>query len=119
MADVVLDSSAILARVLDERGREVVGAVIDGASVSAVNLIEVAQRLVDVGIEDTAVAETIRALTCQVIELDAEVALAAGLLRCATRPKGLSLGDSACLALGKRLGLPVYTADRAWADLDL
>ena len=119
MADAVLDASAILARVLDEPGREVVEAVIDGASVSAVNLTEVAQRLVDLGANDQGVAETIRALSLQIVGFDEDLGLQAGLLRRATRSKGLSLGDRACLALGRRLGLPVYTADHAWAELDL
>ena len=35
-----------------------------------------------------------------------------GLLRPITRDRGLSLGDRACLALGKRLGVPVLTADK-------
>jgi PIN domain nuclease of toxin-antitoxin system len=30
---------------------------------------------------------------------------------------GLSLGDLYCLALGKYLGKPVYTADRVWKDV--
>ena len=119
MVRVVLDSSAILARVLGERGQEIVEAVVDGASVSAVNLTEVVQRMIDLGADDVGVAETLLALTCQVLMFDEELALQAGLLRRTTRAKGLSLGDRACLALGKRLGLPVYTADRAWAELDL
>ena len=32
---------------------------------------------------------------------------------------GLSLGDRACLALGKRLNLPVLTADKVWTSLSL
>jgi ribonuclease VapC len=119
MADVVLDASAILARVLDEPGGEMVRTVIDGARVSAANLAEVVQRLVDLGADDRNVTDTIRELSCQVIALDEGLALDAGLLRRATKSKGLSLGDRACLALGKRLGLPVYTADRVWAELDL
>ena len=119
MADVVLDASAILARVLDEPGREIVDNVIDGAWVSAANLAEVAQRLVDLGAADEGVTDTVRDLTCQVVALDEGLALHVGLLRRATKAKGLSLGDRACLALGYRLGLPVYTADRAWAELDL
>jgi PIN domain nuclease of toxin-antitoxin system len=36
-----------------------------------------------------------------------------------TRQAGLSLGDRACLALGLTRGLPVLTADRVWAQLDV
>jgi PIN domain nuclease of toxin-antitoxin system len=32
---------------------------------------------------------------------------------------GLSLGDRACLALALELNAPVYTADRAWKNLNL
>ncbi len=32
---------------------------------------------------------------------------------------GLSLGDRACLALGRRKALPVPTTDRAWQGLDV
>ena len=42
-----------------------------------------------------------------------------GLLAPLTKPFGLSLADRACLVLARRLGLPVVTADRAWAKLDL
>ena len=42
-----------------------------------------------------------------------------GLLRVPTGHLGLSLADRACLALGQRLNLPVYTADRVWAQLQL
>jgi PIN domain nuclease of toxin-antitoxin system len=36
-----------------------------------------------------------------------------------TRSAGLSVGDRACLGLAKELDLPVVTADRMWASLDL
>ena len=32
---------------------------------------------------------------------------------------GLSLADRACLALGLRHGVPVWTADRMWAQVSL
>ena len=35
-----------------------------------------------------------------------------------TKPFGLSLGDKYCLALGKTLNLPVYTADQIWKKLE-
>ena len=40
-------------------------------------------------------------------------------LRPATRAKGLSLGDRACLALAIERGVPALTADRAWMELDV
>jgi len=48
---------------------------------------------------------------------DAGLAYLAGLLRPQTKGIGLSLGDRACLALGRHMRLPVLTADRAWAKL--
>lgn len=35
------------------------------------------------------------------------------------RPMTLSLADRACLALAKRLAVPVLTADRTWTQADL
>lgn len=35
-----------------------------------------------------------------------------------TKPLGLSLGDCYCIALGKVLNIPIYTADRAWKQLE-
>ena len=40
-------------------------------------------------------------------------------LRPLTKARGLSLADRACLALARRLEIPVLTADRDWADLNL
>jgi PIN domain nuclease of toxin-antitoxin system len=51
------------------------------------------------------------------VPFDEELARGAGALRPATKSLGLSLGDRACLALAQREGLPVLTADRAWAKL--
>lgn len=52
-------------------------------------------------------------------DYDEDLALAASKLRPATRHKGLSLGDRACLALAIREGATAITTDRAWADLDV
>ena len=40
-------------------------------------------------------------------------------LRALIKSAGLSLGDRACLALGKRLNLPVLTADKIWTSLSI
>ena len=119
MSGVVLDSSAVLALIWAEAGEPAVAAVMPEARISAVNVIEVVQKLVDRDVDDHVIRATLDGLELRVEPFDADQALQAGLLRRATRSKGLSLGDRACLALARSLGLPVITADRAWAELDL
>ena len=118
MTDVVLDASAVLALLLGEPGGEAVDATPGRAQLSTVNLTEVAQRLSDQWPDDLVIG-VLGELPCLVIDFDSAMAMRAGLLRRATRAKGLSLGDRACLALAESLSLPVLTADRAWAELDL
>ena len=118
MADVVLDASAVIAVLRGERGGQAAAAHMTDSKLSAVNLIEVAQRLNDEWSEEQVTA-VLAELPCKVIDFDAPLGLRAGLMRRATRARGLSLGDRACLALAESLSLPVLTADRAWADLDL
>jgi PIN domain nuclease of toxin-antitoxin system len=119
MTEVVLDSSAILAQLQGEMGGDLVAGYMPEAFLSAVNLAEVAQKLVNDGATDQGVRDTLADLPCDVVDFDRPMAMRVGILRRTTRERGLSLGDRACLALAERLGLPVLTADRAWADLDL
>lgn len=118
MTEVVLDASAVLAAIHGEPGAAVVEPRLDGAKLSTVNLAEVAQRLNDQWPDDLVVS-VLSGLPCDVVAFDEAFALRTGLLRRLTRARGLSLGDRACLALAEQLGLPVLTADRAWADLDV
>ena len=115
----VLDASALLAFLNGEVGANEVLLALNGAMMSSINHSEVVARLCDAGMPDTSIRESIDALKIAIIPFDAEQSYAAGLLRRATRAAGLSLGDRACLALGRQLNLPVLTADRVWADLML
>lgn len=119
MAEVVLDSSAVLARLWREPGSDRVDEVIDGALISTVNLTEIVQKLVERGADASVARAITEALPIRPRLFDVDAAIATGLLRQATRQAGLGLGDRACLALAKALDLPVVTADRAWAELDL
>ena len=137
----VLDASALLAYFLDEPGAAAVErAVSEGAVISTVNLAEVFSRLADarpdladlfveldegtgpeaqphmqpsLGAGAPVLPET---LTVEPFTITDAMTCAA--LRPATRSRGLSLGDRACLALGRRIGSTVLTADRNWLELD-
>jgi ribonuclease VapC len=119
MNHVVLDSSAILALLHREPGAEVVFSLAPYAIVSSVNASEVQSRLVRKGADPKIAWGNIVASVQAIIPFDAAQAESAGSLAIHTQPFGLSLGDRACLALGLATKSPVYTADRAWAQLQV
>jgi len=115
----VLDASAVLALLHEEPGHEVVGEIMDGAAISTVNLAEIVAKMRDRGLEVDRLLAAIRESLVDVVAFDAAMAIEAGILAAAGRRAGISLGDACCIALAKALAAPVYTADRAWAALDL
>lgn len=117
MAEVVLDASAMLAVILDEPGTDNVRPHLDGAIIGTVNLAEVVAKLVDRGAAFAEAEALIADLTVAPVVFDVDQAWSSGLLRAASRKRGLSLGDRACLALAKARGAPALTADRAWAEV--
>jgi len=114
---VVLDASALLAALRDEPGGADVEARLEQSSLSSVNLAEVMQRSVAHGLATEGLTADLEALGVDIFPFTAEDAEASAKLWPATHGLGLSLGDRACLALALRLGLPVVTADRVWAEL--
>ncbi len=119
MDNVVLDASAALAVFRRERGDDVVRGYIPGALMSAVNVAEVVGKLAGSGMTEGEVRAAIVTLGVETLTFDEEHAFATGMLGPLTRDSGLSLGDRCCLALALSLGLPVLTADRIWAELDI
>ncbi|MCE2425625.1 MAG: type II toxin-antitoxin system VapC family toxin [Pseudomonadales bacterium] len=115
----VFDSSALLAITFQEAGADIAAESLAGGMVSAVNVAEVVTRYIDRGASRDEARRWLQDLGLAVRPFDEASALEAGLLREQTRDQGLSLGDRACLALGMREDVPVLTADRAWAQLDL
>jgi len=113
----VLDASALLALLHAEPGSEAVErALVEGAGMASVNVAEVVGKLCDAGYAETEARASLIGLQIQIVPFDEGLAFDAGWLRGAAGCRGLSLGDRACLALGRRLGLPVLTSDRAWRD---
>ena len=112
---IVVDSSVVLAVLRNEAGAEAVA----GGSLSSVNAVEVLTRLIDLGYAPDRAVSALARFRLAVVSFDEELAVLAGRLRAATRHRGLSLGDRACLALAIREKVTALTADRTWADLDL
>lgn len=117
MSERVLDASAVLARIFEERGHEVVRDALGESYISTVNLAEVASKLADRGYADESIGWILRDLPAEIVPFSTTTAIEAGRLRPITRTSGLSLGDRACLALAVELGLPALTADRRWTHV--
>jgi PIN domain nuclease of toxin-antitoxin system len=115
----VADASAILALLKQEPFSKLDPRRLFRATISAVNLSEVLERLCFGGLSETEAEQVVAELNLRVADFDEPQARLAAYLRARTRRARLSLGDRACLALGLRLGCPVITADRAWARLDV
>ena len=117
MTKAVLDSSAILAFVNREPGWEEAKSAIPSGIVSSLVYAEVVTLLALKGGTVSRIDEAWGELELTVEPFAEGRARAAGLLAARTHHKGLSLADRACLALAHELGLPVVTADHAWAGL--
>ena len=116
---LLLDTSALLALVFREPGMDVVLAALDGCAISAVNQAEVVEVAARRGTDPARAAAWAGELSIPVLPFTPPMAARAGAVLAAGRGRGLSLGDAACLGTAGTLGVPVLTADRAWAALDI
>lgn len=115
----VVDASALLALLFDEPGAQAVAEVVaDGATMSAINLAEVATVLIRNHRDPQKVLDRVQA-QIEVKPFTDVDALAVAALYPKVSAKGLSLGDRACLALAQRLDAPAVTAEHIWAGLSL
>ncbi len=118
MNKIVLDASVVLAILNQERGAEKLSLeMLSAATISTVNLAEVQGKLVERGLSPEEAWEAALSPIQEAVPFTAEHARLAGSLIAATRKRGLSLGDRACLALGLASKAPVYTADASWKNL--
>ena len=115
----ILDASVILAYFRREAGADRAAVLLPDAQISAVSMSETASKLIDFGQTPEAAWHAMMQLGLAVHAFDTEAAKTAASLRPVSRPYGLSFADCACLALGLKLALPVYTADRAWGKLQI
>ena len=115
----VFDASALLAVMLGEPGGEIVLAHIRGGLVSTINIVEVIQRMADHGVDSEETLKQLARLEIEIVPFDLDQAAVVASLRSATRHKGVSLADRACLALASDRALPIFTTDRIWTELGL
>lgn len=127
----VLDASAVLTWLQQERGHQAVEAAFDAGPcwMSTVNTCEVMGKLCERGMPPDDAQATLDELGLTVVAFDPALARLAASLRVRTMTIGASLGDRACLALATSLAQPapragalpsmplVLTAEKAWARL--
>ena len=114
MSEFVLDASALIAMLKEEKGAAKVAKAIASARMSAVNYAEVVSHYVFRGMPTAAIDAMLDPLPIEIVPADHAISKLAGRLRGITASAGLSLGDRYCLALAQRDGLPVWTSDTNW-----
>jgi PIN domain nuclease of toxin-antitoxin system len=108
----VVDASVVLAWLQDEPGSDEAEPMLIEGLIGAANWSEVIQKARQHGAPGGVVARLLASFGLTVVEVtrgDAEIA--AELWH---QKMPLSLADRLCLALGRRMRLPVATADTAW-----
>jgi len=114
----VVDASALLAMLQGEPGTDAVAMILATTVVSAVNWSEVLQKARSHGVDVGGLEDDMTHLGVEFAAFTTvEAAVAADLWHRGAR--ALALGDRACLVTAQVRGLPVVTADRAWAALRL
>lgn len=119
MTKIVMDASALFALLEQEKGADHVMKYLDRGVMSSVNYTETLTLLLRNGHAINEADEIIKSVMVDVIDFDQVQAQLAAEIRFNGKNCGISLGDSACLALGKKLNIPVLTADTVWKKLKL
>lgn len=117
---VILDSSSLIALLAEEKGQEKIIEILPNAVMSTVNIAEVVKFLIEKkGLTKQQIYQLIQNLIPNILPFDEEQAFLSGELISDTKRLGLSLCDRVCLALALLKNYPIYTADKAWAKLNL
>jgi PIN domain nuclease of toxin-antitoxin system len=117
---VILDASALITLLSEEKGHEVVASILPKSIMSSVNVAEVAKFLIEKrGLSKEEVSNIIHSLIEKIMPFDTKLALTSSDIISQTKSLGLSLGDRACLALAISTGYTVYSSDKIWSQLEL
>lgn len=125
---VVIDASAVLAWVFNERNADVIDQLLPLAVIPSANLVEVLYRAVERGHSMSAQELKVSLLDMGLrVEpvVDEDIVRAAELIagsrtrRGRGHGSGLSLGDGLCIAVAERRQLMISGGDQLWEQLDL
>jgi PIN domain nuclease of toxin-antitoxin system len=116
---VILDASALLALIQEETGAEIIKPLLKFSVMSVVNVTETLSVLQKTNISAEEGLTLITDIITTIVPFDLEQAERVAKLHPLVQPQGLSLADRACIALGIKLQIPIYTADRIWSDLQI
>jgi ribonuclease VapC len=108
----------VLTLLHEEPGADAVEAALDGAVMSCVNLSEVLQKAEQHGVDTDGLEFDLQALGVRLHPFDVGSARDTVDLWPATKPRSLSLGDRACLALAHSLGGVAVTTDARWERIE-
>ena len=116
---VVLDASAMLAYINNERGAQAVHDVLARSVVSTVNLVEAFSKLVREGMDVNDTRTVLQKCFPEAVPVDRDQAETAAIIHAANAKMNVSYADSLCLALGACRDVPILTCDQKWKKLEL
>ncbi len=112
--DVVLEAGAVVAVLAERPGYKKIEARLAApgtAVIDATSLLEAMIALSNRGLSQREVREVVDALALRVEVLDEDLAFRAVEVGAGDRGDALSLAQRCCVALGRKLGLPVLATD--------
>ena len=112
-----MDTSAIIALLLQERGYEFAQDNLGNSLVSLINVSEIVQVLIRKGWEYKEALEMCNSLIKNIAIPDLETMYNTCKIKDEYSELNISLGDCYCLGLGMQKGLPVITTDQEWKKI--
>lgn len=110
----LLDASAVLAWLQEERGAEVVDEVLDSSAILSINAVEVLHKLMGRGATPEQAREILDRLAVPIVDFGGAHLRATARF---SKVAGLSLGDRCCLGVAESMSITAVTADRQWATV--
>ncbi len=113
----LIDSSALLAVIYNERGMEKAQEYFENSYMSVVNAAECFIVLNKNGMPFDIAQNLLESIISKFIPLEYNDAKIIAQIKNTNKDISLSLGDSTCIAIGNKLDLQIITADKAWLQV--